>query len=101
MPGIKIPWRADDIFHAFHLYVIQVPDRKRMYDALRAEGILAQVHYAPLHLMPYYRQFGWKEGSLPVVEDYYAHCLSLPMFPTLTDEEQQYVIDKVLEVING
>ena len=101
VPGIKIPWRADDIFHAFHLYVIQVSDRRRMYDALRAVGVFAQEHYAPLHLMPYYRRFGWKEGSLPVVEDYYAHCLSLPMFPTLTDEEQQYVIDKVLEVING
>lgn len=94
---IKTPWRADDVGHAFHLYVIQVPDRKKLYDFLRSHGILAQVHYAPLHLMPYYRQFGWKEGDLPVVEDYYRHCLSLPMFPTLTDEEQQFVIDKVIE----
>ncbi|MDE7181068.1 MAG: DegT/DnrJ/EryC1/StrS family aminotransferase, partial [Muribaculaceae bacterium] len=49
------------------------------------------------HLMPYYRRDGWKEGDLPVVEDYYRHCLSLPMYPTLTDEEQQYVIDKIHE----
>ena len=93
---IKTPFRAADVFHAFHLYVIQVPDRRALYDWLRSEGVLAQVHYAPVHLMPYYRQFGWKEGSLPVVEDYYEHCLSLPMFPTLTDEEQEYVINKVL-----
>lgn len=99
--AIKTPYRADDIQHAFHLYVIQVPDRRRLYDFLRSEGVLAQVHYAPLHLMPYYRQFGWKEGDLPVVEDYYAHCLSLPMFPTLKDEEQQYVIDKVKECVCG
>lgn len=99
--GIKTPWRSDKVGHAFHLYVIQVPDRKKLYDFLRSEGILVQVHYAPLHLMPYYRQFGWKEGDLPVVEDYYSGCLSLPMFPTLTDEEQQFVIDKVIEGVCG
>lgn len=97
--AIRTPRRADDIFHAFHLYIIQVPDRKGLYDFLRANQILAQVHYAPLHLMPYYRQFGWTEGSLPVVEEYYKHCLSLPMFPTLSDEDQKYVIDKVKEFV--
>jgi len=54
-----------------------------------------------LHLMPYYRRDGWQDGSLPVVEDYYAHCLSLPMYPSLTDEEQDYVIEKVLEFVAG
>ena len=97
--GIRTPRRTDDIYHAFHLYIIQVEDRKGLYDFLRSEGVLAQVHYAPLHLMPYYRRDGWKEGSLPVVVEYYRHCLSLPMFPTLTDEEQQYVIDKVIEYV--
>ncbi len=97
LPQVKTPARAEDILHAFHLYVIQVPDRRALYDFLRKEGVLAQVHYAPLHLMPYYRRDGWKEGDLPVVEDYYRHCLSLPMYPTLTDEEQQYVIDKIHE----
>lgn len=98
-PEIKTPFRAPDVLHAFHLYVIQVPDRKGLYDFLRANGILAQVHYVPLHLMPYYRRLGWKPGDLPVVENYYAHCLSLPMFPTLTDEQQDYVISKVLEYV--
>lgn len=99
LPGIKTPFRADDIFHAFHLYVIQVADRKGLYDHLRANGVLAQVHYAPLHLMPYYRQLGNREGDCPVMEEYYRHCLSLPMFPTLTDEEQDYVIEKVKEFL--
>lgn len=97
--NIKTPFRAEDIYHAFHLYIIQVPDRKGLYDFLHENGIYAQVHYVPLHLMPYYRQFGNKPGDLPVVEDYYNHCLSLPMFPTLTDEEQDYVIEKVKEFI--
>ena len=47
--------------------------------------------------MPYYKQFGWKEGDMPVAENYYNHCLSLPMFPTLTVEEQNFVIEKVNE----
>lgn len=94
---IKTPYREDNIFHAFHLYVIQVPDRKALYDYLHENGIYAQVHYVPLHLMPYYRQFGNKEGDLPVVEEYYNHCLSLPMYPTLAEEEQGYVIEKIRE----
>lgn len=95
-PKIKTPFRADDVRHAFHLYVIQVPDRKKLYDALRANGVMAQVHYVPLHLMPYYRELGNAPGDLPVVEEYYRHCLSLPMYPTLTEEEQEYVINQVL-----
>lgn len=98
--GIMIPKRASDIFHAFHLYIIQVEDRKGLYDFLHEQGVYAQVHYVPLHLMPYYQALGNKPGDLPVVEDYYEHCLSLPMFPTLTDEEQDYVIAKVKEYIS-
>lgn len=97
---IKTPKRASDIFHAFHLYIIQIEDRKGLYDFLHEQGVYAQVHYVPLHLMPYYQALGNKPGDLPVVEDYYEHCLSLPMFPTLTDEEQDYVIAKVKEYIS-
>ncbi|MCR5889658.1 UDP-4-amino-4,6-dideoxy-N-acetyl-beta-L-altrosamine transaminase [Hymenobacter sp. J193] len=79
--------------HAYHLYVIQVPDRKGLYDALREQQIFAQVHYIPVHTMPYYQDLGWQPGDFPAAENYYAHCLSIPLFPTLTDEEQQYVID--------
>ena len=91
------PYRADDIYHAFHLYMIRVPEEKRkgLYDFLRARNIFSQVLYIPAHLMPYYRQFGWKEGDFPVAEDYYKHCLALPMFPSLTDEEQEWVIESV------
>lgn len=96
---IRTPYRAGNIYHAFHLYIIQVSDRRGLYDYLHENGVYAQVHYVPLHLMPYYQQFGNRPGDLPVVEDYYAHCLSLPMFPTLTDEEQDYVIEKVKEFV--
>lgn len=97
--GIKIPYEANNVCHAYHLYVIQVGNRKGLYDFLRSQGIYAQVLYYPLHLMPYYRQSGSKEGDCPVAEEYYRHCLALPMFPTLTDDQQQYVIQKVKEFI--
>lgn len=100
--GTKIitPKVENNVSHAYHLYIIQVEDRKGLYDYLRTQNIFAQVLYIPAHTMPYYRQFGWKVGDCPVAENYYAHCLALPMFPTLTDEEQVYVIDKVLEFVN-
>ena len=99
---IKTPYRAENITHAFHLYIIQVDadKRKGLYDHLRANKIFAQVLYIPAHTMPYYKQFGWKNGDLPVAEDYYSHCLALPMYPTLTEEEQEYVIEKVKEFLD-
>jgi UDP-4-amino-4,6-dideoxy-N-acetyl-beta-L-altrosamine transaminase len=87
--------------HAYHLYVIEVEDRLGLYNYLRNQNIFAQIHYIPTHLMPYYRQFGWKEGDMPHAENYYRHCISLPMFPTLTEEEQQRVIDCVKDFYHG
>ncbi|MDP4277260.1 MAG: DegT/DnrJ/EryC1/StrS family aminotransferase, partial [Bacteroidota bacterium] len=83
--------------HAYHLYVIEVKDRLNLFRYLRECNIFVQIHYIPAHLMPYYRQFGWKEGDLPQAENYYRHCLSIPMFPTLTDEDQTRVIDTINE----
>lgn len=98
-PKINTPKVEEDINHAYHLYVIQVEDRKGLIDFCRANNIFAQVHYEPVHLMPYYQDLGNKPGDLPVVENYSKHCLSLPVYPTLTDDEQAYVIEKVLEFI--
>ncbi|MDP4269560.1 MAG: UDP-4-amino-4,6-dideoxy-N-acetyl-beta-L-altrosamine transaminase [Bacteroidota bacterium] len=92
---IKTPKIAEHIYHAFHLYVIQVPDRLALYNYLRENGIFAQVHYIPVHLMPFYKKQGWKKGDFPVMENYYEHCLSLPMFPSLKEEDQDYVIEKI------
>lgn len=81
--------------HAYHLYIIEVKDRLGLYNYLREHNIFSQIHYIPCHLMPYYRKFGWKEGDMPNAENYYHHCISLPMYPTLTNEEQSFVIEKV------
>lgn len=91
-----LPLSSHQGLHAYHLFVILVEQRKALYDYLRQHQIFAQVHYIPAHLLPYYKQQGWKAGDFPEAEKYYAHCLSLPMFPTLSDEEQDFVIEKVL-----
>jgi UDP-4-amino-4,6-dideoxy-N-acetyl-beta-L-altrosamine transaminase len=99
--GTKV--RALDVHpdngNAYHLYIVKVPNRKEVYDNLRVNKIFAQVHYIPVHTLPYYKGLGFKNGDFPIAEAYYAECLSLPMYPTLTDEEQQFVIDTVLKSI--
>jgi UDP-4-amino-4,6-dideoxy-N-acetyl-beta-L-altrosamine transaminase len=99
LPGVQPLGSA--IGHAYHLYVIQTEDRKSLYDYLRTKEILTQVHYIPVHTMPYYQRFGWQEGDFPLAESYYAHCLSIPLFPSLSDEEQQYVVACIREFYHG
>ena len=81
--------------HAYHLYVIQVEDRLGLYNYLREHQVYTQIHYIPTHLMPYYKQMGWKEGDMPEAETYYNGCISLPMYPTLTNDEQDFVINSI------
>lgn len=81
--------------HAYHLFVIEVENRLGLYNHLREKKIFAQIHYIPCHLMPYYRELGNKVGDQPNAENYYKGCISLPMYPTLTNDEQQFVIDTI------
>ncbi len=97
-PSIITPYRAENIFHAFHLYVIKTKNRDVLIKHLRENNIFAQVHYIPVHLQQYYKKLGWKKGDMPMAEDYYTKALSLPIFPTLTVKEQNFVIEKTLEV---
>jgi len=94
-PSLEIDSNFKDN-HAYHLYVLLVEDRLGLYNHLKVNGIFSQIHYYPVHLMPYYRSFGWKENDLPSVEDYYSRCISLPMYPTLTEDEQDFVISTIL-----
>ena len=97
---IKTPFLDERFHHAYHLYVVQVDNRKGLYEYLKENGIYSQVHYIPVHLQPYYGQFGWKKNDFPIAEKYYGKCLSLPMFPSMTDEEQNYVIAKIKDYFN-
>ena len=85
--------------HAYHLYIIEVENRKELYDFLRSKDIFCQVHYIPVHTLPYYENLGWKQGDFANAENYYKGCLSLPMYPTLTKEEQGFVIDSIFDFL--
>ena len=86
--------------HAFHLYLIKCKNRLGLYTHLKQAGIFAQVHYIPVHTMPYYQSLGFKKGDFPVSEEYYEACLSLPMYPKFTEEEQEYVIKIIQQFYN-
>ncbi|BDA79207.1 UDP-4-amino-4,6-dideoxy-N-acetyl-beta-L-altrosami ne transaminase [Leptospira kobayashii] len=83
--------------HAYHLYIIQTKDRKELYEKLKANSIYSQVHYIPLHLQPYYKSLGFKKGDFPLAEKYYEEALSIPMYPSLSDSEQDFVIQSILK----
>ncbi len=91
-----LPYRQSENYHAFHLYVILTDKRKELYYYLRELGIYTQVHYIPVHLQPYYKNLGWKQGDFSIAENYYSKCLSLPMYPSLMDKEIDYVIESLL-----
>jgi len=84
---------------SYHLYVILVENRRRVFDCLRQAGITVNVHYIPVYLQPYYRSLGYKRGQCPRAEKYYEQCLSIPMYPKLTDQEQGYVIRKINDAL--
>lgn len=92
---LALPTVANRFNHAWHLYVIQTERRLELYKFLHARNIKVQVHYIPVHTMPYYRELGWKSGDFPVAEKFYSMCLSLPIYPSLTEEEQDYVIKSI------
>jgi len=86
---------------ALHLYVAYVPaDRRRqVFNQLRELGIGVNVHYIPVHLQPYYRRFGFREGDFPAAEQHYHEAISLPLYPSLKESEQDQVIAALREVL--
>jgi UDP-4-amino-4,6-dideoxy-N-acetyl-beta-L-altrosamine transaminase len=99
-PQIQIQNSALQEGHAFHLYIIKTKQRKELYEHLKKNNIFAQVHYIPVHTMPYYQSLGFKKGDFPNAETYYEECLSLPMYPTLTNAEQAFVIKTIIDFVN-
>ena len=93
---IDLPALDDDNISAWHLYIIRLHDktkRKAVFDGMRAAGIGVNVHYIPIHTQPYYQNLGFDWGDYPVAEDFYERIISLPMFPELSGEQQQYIAD--------
>jgi UDP-4-amino-4,6-dideoxy-N-acetyl-beta-L-altrosamine transaminase len=98
---IKFQVLPSGTYNAYHLFIIEVENRKELYDFLHSKGVLAQIHYVPVHTMPYYKNIGYSEADLSNAEKYYSKCISLPMYPTLSNKEQDFVIEQVNHFING
>lgn len=100
-----LPVREADRYSGLHLYVIQIDEsrtarsRREVFDGLRTAGIGVNVHYIPVHLQPDYRQLGFKAGDFPLSEAYYRRCISLPMFPDLSEEAQDVVVAALRELL--
>jgi len=97
---IKFQSLGKGSINAHHLFIIEVQDRRGLYNYLKEHNIFAQIHYIPVHTLPYYKKIGYEGSDLINAENYYANCISLPMYPTLLDQEQKFVINKILEFIN-
>lgn len=99
---IITPYQMPETSSGWHLYIIQVRnhDRRIVFEKLRARGIGVNVHYIPVYMHPYYREHGYRDIHCPVAEKIYSNIISLPLYPGLTNEQQDFVIDKVKEALH-
>ena len=100
---MTLPWQHPDSYSAYHLYVIRLQLEKtsvthlQVFETLRAQGILVNLHYIPVHTQPYYQKMGFKAGDFPQAESYYAEAISIPMYPTMTEAQQDEVVAALRE----
>lgn len=97
--AVRLPPQDGEAVSSWHLYVIRIDstrtniDRRHVFDALRGAGIGVNVHYIPVYLQPYYQSLGYRPGLCPAAERYYSEAISIPLFPGMTDVDQDYVIE--------
>lgn len=102
---ITLPWQHPDSYSGLHLYVIRLKLNNiskahiEVFKELREKGIGVNLHYIPVHLQPYYQQFGFKYGDFPNAEQYYAEAISLPMFHGMTIEQQDEVVSVLASIV--
>lgn len=104
---VTTPWQHEDSYSGLHLYVIRLQLDKiqkthlEVFEGMRAAGILVNLHYIPVHMQPYYKSMGFKVGQFPQAEQYYKEAISIPMFPTMTEEQQNIVVSTLSHILIG
>ena len=104
---LTLPWQHPDSYSGLHLYVIRLrldqinKTHLQVFEELREAGIGVNLHYIPVHLQPYYQKMGFNKGDLPQAELYYDEAISLPMFSTLTKDQQDEVAQVLKRILLG
>jgi dTDP-4-amino-4,6-dideoxygalactose transaminase len=102
---LSTPWQHADSYSGLHLYVICLElskltrSHREIFESLREQGIGVNLHYIPVHTQPYYQALGFKPGDFPAAERYYREAISLPMYQTLTDVQQDEVVAALRRVL--
>lgn len=99
---LELPKQRPETASSWHLYVVRVLDskhRKEIFESLRSRGIGVNLHYIPVHTQPYYQKLGFRQGSFPQAEDYYARAISIPLYAQMTIEDQMSVISAIQELV--
>ncbi|SFH29070.1 UDP-4-amino-4,6-dideoxy-N-acetyl-beta-L-altrosamine transaminase [Pseudomonas sp. NFACC45] len=102
---VSTPWQHVDSYSGLHLYVIRLQLEKitrthrQVFESLREQGIGVNLHYIPVHTQPYYARMGFKPEDYPVAQDYYREAISIPMFQTMTNEQQDQVVTAISKAL--
>tara|TARA_A100001015_G_scaffold245743_1_gene281818 strand:- start:3513 stop:4697 length:1185 start_codon:yes stop_codon:yes gene_type:complete len=102
---LRLPWQHPDSFSSYHLYIIRLnlneinKSHPQIHDELCKAGILVNMHYIPVYRQPFYEKMGFRKGYCPESESYHEEALSIPMYPTLTKNEQELVVEALSKVI--
>lgn len=104
---LTLPWQHPETYSAFHLYVIRLKldeihkSHREIFEELRSKDIGVNLHYIPIHTQPYYQELGFESGDFPNAEQYYQEALSLPLYPTINEDDFNSVIEAVKEVLSA
>ncbi len=104
---ITTPWQHPDGYSGLHLYVIRLQrdkierSHRQVFESLRGLGVGVNLHYIPVHTQPYYQRMGFKKGDFPLAENYYCEAISLPMYPAMSEQQQDEVIAAVRKAVES
>ena len=97
-----LPLRIDGTYSSFHLYIVRLKfdhikiDKKQIFYNLENKGIGVNVHYIPIHTQPVFRGLGFTSGDFPEAEHYYSEAMTIPLFHTMTNEQQDMVVEALM-----
>ena len=102
---VTVPWQNEDSYSGLHLYVIRLridainQSHRNVFELLREQGIVVNLHYIPVHTQPFYKELGFNLGDFPEAECYYSEAISLPMYPAMSEAQQDQVVTALKKAV--